>query len=102
VDESQLQSNDKVETDIVELSTPLRVEKFDPSRFQAETARTLAYVFTGVLAGSYLLYCVSVTVLHLWGKKDAADGLTAAFNSWLPVIAGLLGSAVGFFLSKSR
>ena|ERR1700733_3872843 len=81
---------------------PIQVQPFDPSRFQAETARTLAYVLIAVLAGSYVLHSICIVILQTVGKKEAADSLTATFNGWLPAISGLAGSAVGFFISRAK
>ena len=65
---------------------------------EAQTARFLAIALVCALAGSVVLQYVVLAVLacrHL--ETQAFEHL---FNSWLPVISGLTGSAVTYYLTK--
>ncbi len=82
---------------------PYRVRPFDQGRFQAETARTLAYVLIGVIVLLNVLYAVCVTLLHVNGQREAASSLSSMLQTLSTGLFSLAGSAIGFFIStKSK
>jgi hypothetical protein len=95
--------NTVVSTEAVEFDPrPLVVQPFDPNRFHAETARKLAFVLIALLAGTFITQQICVTILFTVGQKEAAASLLASFDKWLPGVTALVGSAVGYFFSKTR
>ena len=76
---------------------------FDPSRFQAETARNLAIFFIAILALSLAIHYVAVVLISIYAKSpaDLLDRLEKIFNAWLPVISSLVSSVAAFYFAKS-
>jgi hypothetical protein len=72
------------------------------TQHEAETARTLAYALVWILAGSIVLQYGTLCALIWRNHGDAVQNFEHLFNAWLPVIAGLNGAAIGYYLSKER
>jgi hypothetical protein len=66
------------------------------------TARWLAVMLVSILGGSALLHYVTLAIFVYNGKTDAADRLGNFFNSWLPAISALAGSATTYYFTKEK
>jgi hypothetical protein len=80
----------------------LRDLTFEPAKHRAQTARTLAYLLVITLASSIVLQYVSVLYLVCLGKPEALENVSKIFNSWLPVISGLVSGAATYYFTKDR
>jgi len=69
---------------------------------EAKTARTMAFVLVGMLGGSFVIHVGLVVLMTFRNKTDAIPTLEHIFNQWLPVLAGLVGTAVGFYLKERK
>jgi hypothetical protein len=76
--------------------------KIDLKEHEAKTARTLTYVLAGMLGVSIVMQYGTMAVLVTYGKADSIPNFEHLFNAVLPVLAGLTGSAVGFYLTKEK
>jgi hypothetical protein len=76
--------------------------KIDLREHEAKTARTLTYVLAGMLGVCILIQYVMMAVLVRYNKNEAIPSFEHLFNAVLPVLAGLTGSAVGFYLTKEK
>lgn len=75
---------------------------FHKEKHQADTARKLAYWLVAVLGGSIALHYVTVLTLELNGHHGAVESLEKIYNSWLPVISGLVGGAATYYFTKDK
>jgi len=62
----------------------------------------LAYLLVGILGLSLLLHYVCVLCLYHTDETARLDALKAAFNAWLPVIAGLTSAAATYYFTRER
>src|SRR3989442_10734699 len=62
-------------------------------RHRAETARWLAISLIVMLGLSFFVHYGVMAYFVAKGKTDAMEGLSRAFNVWLPVISSLAGAA---------
>lgn len=69
-------------------------------RRHADTARTLAYVLTGLLAATILLHYVGVAVLLVFNHREDVPILEHVLNVLLPVVSGLAGSATTYYFTR--
>jgi hypothetical protein len=76
--------------------------KIDPKERESLTARTLAIILVTMLGITFVAQYVSLWVLTVYNHVDAIPHFEHLFNVWLPVLAGLVGTAVGFYLTKER
>ena len=76
------------------------VSQTDIKIHEAQTARLLAVALSCALGASVLLQYLVLTALTLCGRQDCVPVFEHLFNAWLPVISGLTGSAVTFYLTK--
>lgn len=67
---------------------------FDIEKYRGALTFTLVGLLGVIIVGHYL--CVLVLAWN--GKK--LDGVTSAFNTALPVISGLAGSAVTYYFTR--
>ena len=75
----------------------------DPLKKQKATAaRNLAYVLVGTLILSVIGHYAVVGWLLFREKNSVVEVLADIFQTWLPVISGLAGSAVTYFLTKEK
>jgi len=69
---------------------------------EAKTARTLTFVLVGMLGGSFIIHETLITLMTFYSKSEVIPILEHTFNQWLPVLAGLVGTAVGFYLKERK
>lgn len=67
---------------------------------EAQTARHLAIALSCALGANILLQYLALTVLAISGRQQFLPEFEHLFNAWLPVISGLTGSAVTYYLTK--
>ena len=81
---------------------PLKAKEFvTKAEMEREKFRfSLAFWLVFSLMASILIHYATVLVLELSDKSKAVEGLTQIFHSWLPVISGFVGSAVGYYFAK--
>lgn len=68
----------------------------------AETAKTLSYWLVGILAGTVLLHYICVMILVLLGKDYELPIIEDILHVWLPVLAGLAGSAATYYFTRDK
>jgi hypothetical protein len=71
-------------------------------RHRAQTARVLAIVLIVMLGVSFFVHYGVMAYFVFEGKTDAAEGLSRAFNVWLPVISSLAGAAATYYFTKEK
>ncbi len=76
--------------------------KFHEPEHRAHTARRLAYWLVIILGVSIVAHYLSTMVLELNGKHEAAESLAKIFNSWLPVLSGLVGGASTYYFTRDK
>jgi len=74
----------------------------DLNAHKAKTARTLTFVVVAMLGGSIIIQYGMLAVLTYHNKTEAIATFEHLFNAVLPVLAGLTGSAVTYYLSKEK
>jgi hypothetical protein len=76
-------------------------EKQDVSlgAIEADHRRNVTLYLIGLLAVVVVFDPILITVMEWNGKKH--DGLSGAFNSILPVVAGLVGAAVTYYFTRN-
>lgn len=87
-------------------------QQFENETIQVETRRLQHRIWAGesdhrrhitlflvwLLLAVVIAYPTSIAVMEWNGKKH--EGLSSAFNAVLPVVAGLVGSAVAYYFSR--
>lgn len=68
----------------------------------AETAKTLSFWLVGILAGTVLLHYICVMILVLFGKDYELPIIEDVLHVWLPVLAGLAGSAATYYFTRDK
>lgn len=68
----------------------------------ADTAKTLSFWLLGILAGTVVLHYVCVMTLVLLGKDYELPIVADILHLWLPVLAGLAGSAATYYFTRER
>lgn len=76
--------------------------QFQEAKHKADTTRKLANWLIIILAGSIILQYACTMWLELSGRHDSVENLNRIFNSLLPVIAGLAGSAVTYYFTREK
>jgi hypothetical protein len=76
--------------------------EFHEAEHRAHTARRLAYWLVIILGVSIVAHYVSTMVLEIYGKHEAAESLGTIFNTWLPVISGLVGGATTYYFTREK
>ena|SRR2546427_5351974 len=71
-------------------------------RHRAETARWLAICLIATLGLSFFVHYGVTAYFVAEGKTDAVDGLSRAFNIWLPVISSLAGGAAAYYFTRGK
>ena len=74
----------------------------DLNEHKAKTARTLTFVVVGMLGASVIVQYGMLAVLLYHNKVDAIATFEHLFNAVFPVLAGLTGSAVTYYLTKEK
>jgi len=76
-----------------EIFTGERDERLDPLRGR------ITILLTCLMALALLLH-TGLTFWASWGSQDAPKNVAAVFNIWVPVISGLVSSAVTWFFTR--
>jgi len=71
-------------------------------RHRAETARWLAISLIATLGLSFFVHYGVTAYFIAEGKTDAVEGLSRAFNVWLPVISSLAGGAAAYYFTRGK
>lgn len=69
---------------------------------ESKTARMLAITLMVMLGVTFLTNVATLIVLTIYNRLDAAPQFDRMFAVWLPLLSGLVGSAVTFYLTKER
>lgn len=69
---------------------------------ESQTQRTLAIILVSMLGATAVVQYGSLWILTIYNRLDAMPHFEHAFNVWLPVLAGLVGTAVGFYLKERK
>jgi hypothetical protein len=80
----------------------LQLANLDLKAHEAKTARTLTFVVVTMLGLSIALQYGTMGVLIVYNKTEAIPNFEHLFNAVLPVLAGLTGSAVTYYLTKEK
>jgi len=73
---------------------------FEPVAEREKTASLLAVAVIGLLGGSIALHYIAIMIFGADQVRQQA--LSSLFNSWLPVIAGLAGSAATYYFTRDK
>lgn len=76
--------------------------EIDLKAHEAKTARALTLVLVVMLGISFATHVALVVLMTFRNKSDAIPAVEHIFNQWLPVLAGLVGTAVGFYLKERK
>ncbi|HEX8163543.1 MAG TPA: hypothetical protein VF538_16860 [Pyrinomonadaceae bacterium] len=76
--------------------------EFHEAQHRADTARRLAYWLVIILGVSIVAHYFSTMLLEIYGKHDAVESLGKIFNTWLPVLSGLVGGATTFYFTREK
>lgn len=76
--------------------------EFHEAQHRADTARRLAYWLVIILGASIVVHYLSTMMLEIYGKHDAVESLGKIFNTWLPVLSGLVGGATTFYFTREK
>ena len=71
-------------------------------RHRAQTARWLAISLIVTLGLSFFIHYGVTAYFLAEGKADAVEGLSRAFNVWLPVISSLAGAAATYYFTRGK
>lgn len=69
---------------------------------ESQTARTIAITLLVMLGVTFLADVGSVIVLTVYNRLDAAPFFERMFSAWLPLLSGLVGTAITFYLTRGR
>jgi len=75
---------------------------FHKEKHRADTTRKLAFGLVIVLGGSIAIHYATIVLLELYGFHNSVENLEKIFNSWLPVISGLVGAATTYYFTKDK
>lgn len=78
---------------------PFEREQVSLGVLEADHRRNVTLYLIALLAVVVVVHPLLIVVMEWNGKKH--DGLSGAFNSILPVVAGLAGSAVTYYFTKN-
>ena len=71
-------------------------------RIRARTARFLTFLLVWMFGISFGLHYIATAAFRQWGDEKVAEALGEAFEVWLPVISGFVGSAVTYYLTREK
>jgi pilus assembly protein TadC len=69
---------------------------------ESQTARHITITLLVMLGLTFVTNVVIMIVLTVKNRLDAAPLFDRLFSVWMPVLSGLVGSAVGFYLTKEK
>jgi hypothetical protein len=67
---------------------------------ESQTARIIAITLLVMLGGTFIANVVTLAILTVHNRLDAAPLFERMFAVWVPLLSGLVGSAVTFYLTK--
>ncbi len=74
---------------------------FSPEEHRAKATKLLALLLFGALIVSFVAHIASILCLA-HNKPNSVEEVTRVFNTWIPVFAGLFGSAATFYFTQGR
>lgn len=80
----------------------LRLTDIDLKMRESQTARHITITLLVMLGITFVAHLVTMIVLAVKNRLDAAPLFDRMFSIWMPLLSGLVGSAVGFYLTKER
>lgn len=69
---------------------------------ESQTARHIAITLLVMLVVTFVANLVTMIVLTVTNRLDAVPLFDRMFSVWMPLLSGLVGSAVGFYLTKEK
>ncbi len=69
---------------------------------ESQTARHITITLLLMLGVTFVINYVVMILLTMKNRLDAAPLFERMFSVWMPLLSGLVGSAVTFYLSKER
>jgi len=69
---------------------------------ESQTARTIAIALLVMLGLTFIANVVTLIVLTLKNRLDVVPLFERMFAVWVPLLSGLVGSAVTFYLTKEK
>lgn len=76
--------------------------EFKPAQHREQTASGLARGLLIILAGTGIVHYGTVLMLAYNGQTEALEHVDKFFSAWLPVIAGLVGSAITYYFTREN
>jgi hypothetical protein len=80
----------------------LQLPNIDLKVHEAKTARTIAISLLVMLGLTFVANIVTLAVLTVNNRIDAVPSFERMFAVWTPLLSGLVGSAVTFYLTKEK
>jgi hypothetical protein len=80
----------------------LRLTDTDLKVRESQTARHITITLLVMLGLTFIANLGTMIVLTVYNRLDAVPSFEKLFNVWMPVLSGLVGSAVGFYLTKEK
>lgn len=80
----------------------LQVTDIDLKVRESQTARHITITLLVMLVVTFITNVVTMIVLTVNNRLDAAPLFDRMFSVWMPLLSGLVGSAVGFYLTKEK
>ena len=80
----------------------LRLTDIDLKMRESQTARHITITLLVLLGVTFVTNLVTMIVLTVKNRLDAAPLFDRMFSVWMPLLSGLVGSAVGFYLTKEK
>lgn len=98
-------SSEAVESldDLEEIETLDRMPgpRFSPEEHRAKATKLLALLLFAALFTIFVAHIVLVACLA-HNKPNSVEEISRVFNTWIPVFAGLFGSAATFYFTQGR
>lgn len=80
----------------------LRVNDIDLKVRESQTARHITISLLVMLGLTFITNLITMIMLTVKNRLDAAPLFDRMFSVWMPLLSGLVGSAVGFYLTKDK
>jgi uncharacterized membrane protein len=69
---------------------------------ESQTARHITITLLVMLGVTFIANDITLVVLTVKNRLDAVSSFERMFAVWMPLLSGLVGSAVGFYLTKEK
>ena len=69
---------------------------------ESQTARTITITLLWMLCLTFATNLIMLIVLTINNRADAIPFFERMFSVWMPILSGLVGTAVGFYLTKEK